>query len=74
MTPDQRDELDSLLFDQGNELVNIKFLPGTKRGLSSSEFRREAASVLKEVRSREPDAPPATGVEKTVIEEFIASA
>lgn len=73
MTPEQRSELDSLLFDQGHELVNIKFLPGPKPGLTSLEFRQEAASVLKEVGTRDPGLPPSTGREKAVIEEFVSS-
>lgn len=72
MTPEQRNELDSLLFDQGHKLVNIKFFPGPKPGLTSSEFCQEAAAVLKEVGTRDPGPPPSTGREKATIEEFLS--
>ena len=73
MAPDQRDELDQFLFDQGEgELVNIKFLPGRKPDMTSSEFRQEAASALKEAAARDPNDPPHSGRKKTEIEEFVA--
>lgn len=43
---DAPNKLHSLLFHQGRELVNIKFFPGTDRGLTSARLQEAAAHAL----------------------------
>src|ERR1700744_4370200 len=59
------DKLHTLLFNQGRELVNIKFLPGTARGLTSNRLRAAAAEAIESaIADGMKDAPPITGVKK----------
>ena len=71
MTESTKAKLHSLLFEEGSELVNIKFMPGNSRGLTSAKLSDAAADVLRSamaggVQSR----PPRTGMKKCRLEEF----
>lgn len=67
------ERLQTLLFDQGRELVNLKFLPGTDRNLSPDEFAGVVCDVLNEVFARGEfvDNPPVTGLKKRHISEVL---
>jgi len=60
------ERLHSLLFEEGRELLNIKFLPGVNRGLTPAEMSSEADGVIRSARAKGPvDQPPMSGIEKT---------
>lgn len=60
-----REVLRSFLFDEGKELKNIKFFPGTGRGITQDQMAFEAAKALKKAFSNGLiDSPPETGVDK----------
>jgi hypothetical protein len=66
MTEREMGKLHSLLFEQGRELVNIKFFPGTDRGLTASKLCEAAAGALHSALEKGPkDAPPRSGKAKT---------
>lgn len=61
-------QLSSLLFDEGRELVNFKFLPGNGRGLTADQMQEEAARVIRSAISKGPvHNPPVTGRAKRSI-------
>ena len=47
MSTNGMERLHSFLSDEGRELVNVKFFPGTDRGLSSERVAREADAALR---------------------------
>jgi hypothetical protein len=61
-------KLHSLLFDGEKELGNVKFFPGTGRGLTSDELAGAAADALKCAvdawQAGAASCPPVTGMEK----------
>jgi hypothetical protein len=61
-------KLHSLLFDGEKELGNVKFFPGTGRGLTSDDLAGAAADALKCAvdawQAGTPSRPPVTGLEK----------
>jgi hypothetical protein len=66
-----RDTLDSVLFEDGTELVNVKFFPGTGRGLSAETLSSEAAKALRSAKlawdASEPSKAPFSGRAKQPI-------
>jgi len=63
-----RTKLHSFLFAGEKELGNVKFFPGTGRGLTADELAGAAADALKCAsdawRAGESSRPPMTGIEK----------
>ena len=71
MNASKEGTLHSLLFEEGRELVNIKFFPGTDRGLTANQLSDAAAAVIRSVLSREMSHnPPTTGQRKVQLEDF----
>lgn len=68
MNTSGQERLHSVLFAKGMELVNVKFFPGTGRGLTADTLAAEAAEALSAAqRAWEvsvPSAAPVTGREK----------
>lgn len=70
MTERDMGKLHALLFEQGRELVNIKFFPGTDRGLTPSQLCDAAASAIASALAKGPkDNPPRSGRHKASIKE-----
>ncbi len=68
MTNAAQDSLHSLLFKEGKELENIKFFPGTDRGLTAEKLRNAADAVIRAALDKGPvDDAPVTGRQKTTI-------
>ena len=63
------DELLTLLFNsEGRELKNIKFFPGTDRGLTSDQMGEAAAKAIKSALAKGPkDNPPHSGRERSIL-------
>lgn len=68
MSESGKTKLHSVLFDGCKELRNVKFFPGTGRGLTSDELGGAAADALNCAidawRAGEPSCPPVTGMPK----------
>jgi hypothetical protein len=67
------DRLDSLLFEQGHELVNIKFFPGDDPTLTPDQLREAAADALEAAHAQTDNSPPRTGRQKTTLDDFQTS-
>lgn len=64
-------KLHSLLFEEGRELVNIKFMPGTDRGLTSAKLSDAAARAIDDaIQSGMVSNPPMTGMAKCRLDAF----
>lgn len=62
------EQLRELLFGDGRELVNFKFLPGTRVGLTADEMQGEAARVIRSaIDGGMFHQPPITGLVKRTI-------
>ena len=62
MSDHTKDDLHSFLFDEGRELVNIKFMPGESPDLTPDIVRAATASALRSAMSKGlVHAPPRTG-------------
>lgn len=70
MTAQGGDRLDSLLFQEGRELENIKLFPGDDPGLTSHDLRDAAADVIAAALANPKNNPPETGRAKTTLENF----
>ena len=71
MDASKEGKLHSLLFDEERELVNIKFFPGTDRGLTANQLSDAAADAIRSVLSRKVSHnPPSTGQQKVQLEDF----
>lgn len=67
-------KLHSLLFGEGRELVNIKFFPGTERGLTVSQLAEAAQAALSAALAEGPiNNPPVSGAKSQTLEAFLAS-
>jgi hypothetical protein len=65
MLTDEMECLHSFLNEEGRELRNIKFFPGTSRGLTKDQMVRAACAAIKNAFARGcPDEPPRTGKTK----------
>ena len=74
MTESAKTLLNSLLFEEGRELVNIKFFPGSNRGLTSEQLAGATASAIRSAIDKGPlNNPPRTGAEKLTLDAFLAS-
>lgn len=47
MSAGQNSTLHSFLFEEGRELVNIKFFPGSDRGLTKDQLEAAASDALR---------------------------
>ena len=56
------DDLQTLLSGNGRELVNVKFFPGTGRGLSDGQMAEAACDLLRVDFDNLVDNPPVSGV------------
>lgn len=71
MNASTTDKLHAVLFEQGRDLINIKFFPGTDRGLTAGQLRDAAASALASVIERgSPNLPPMAGRDAVKLENF----
>lgn len=67
------DRLLSLLFEGEKELVNIKFVPGTDRGLTGDQMCDAAHDALKAIfAAGVTDNPPMSGREQLTLEDAVA--
>lgn len=72
MTASNQKKLHSLLFEEGRELVNIKFMPGADRGLTSAQLSDAAARAISSaIDAGLVSAPPRTGRGKCTLDAFI---
>ncbi|MFC3165409.1 hypothetical protein [Ciceribacter thiooxidans] len=64
-------KLHSLLFEEGRELVNIKFMPGNDRGLTPAKLSDAAARAIGDaLDSGLVSQPPRTGMNKCRLDAF----
>lgn len=72
MTQSANSKLHSLLFAEGRELVNIKFFPGTDRGLTAARLSDAAEEAIRLALDGDMVSnPPVTGMVKCKLEHFI---
>lgn len=65
-----KQKLLSLLFGEGRKLVNIKFFPGTDRGITSDQLCGEAEAMIRAALSGNlVDKPPLSGRRKSSIQD-----
>jgi len=66
--------LHSLLFAEGRELVNIKFFPGSDRGLTPARLKDAAAAALAAAFAGDVvNTPPSRGRAAVGLEDFLAN-
>lgn len=71
MKQSNQKKLHSLLFEEGRELVNIKFMPGTDRGLTSTKLADAAARAIDDALACGlVSNPPHTGMTKCRLDAF----
>ena len=62
-----KESLLSLLFDHGRELTNIKFFPGTARGITADQMCEAATNAIKSALAKGPvDDPPLSGRKSSI--------
>jgi hypothetical protein len=67
------DKLHALLFEGARELENVRFFPGSDRGLTAAQLRAEAAAMIAAALAGPMvDNPPVTGRQKTSIDTLIS--
>lgn len=72
MTESAMSKLHSLLFEEGRELVNIKFMPGISRSLTSARLADAAAEGIRSaIEGGLVNQPPRTGMTKCKLEAFV---
>lgn len=65
--------LHSLLFADGRELVNIKFLPGSDRGLTPARLKEAAANAIAAAFGGELVNKPPRANEARTLEDFLTN-
>lgn len=71
MTEQAKSKLHSLLFEEGRELVNIKFMPGNNRGLTPRKLSDAAARAIGSALNGDlVSHPPRTGRAKCKLEAY----
>ena len=71
MDSQNEDKLQSLIFRPERELVNIKFFPGTDRGLTPKQLSDTAADAIKSaLDGGSQHHPPETGKQKVLLKDF----
>ena len=71
MKTSNQKRLHSLLFEEGRELVNIKFMPGNDRGLTSAKLADAAARAIDDaITSGMVSNPPMTSMAKCRLDAF----
>lgn len=69
-----KQKLLSLLFKEGRELQNIKFFPGTDRGLTADRMCAAAASAIDSaINGGLVDNPPVSGRNKSSLTDYAAA-
>lgn len=64
--------LHSLLFAEGRELVNIKFFPGSDRGLTAGRMQDAAATAISAALASDmTNLPPIVGGAAVTLEDFV---
>jgi hypothetical protein len=63
MTMRSMDQLHDFLSSGKRELVNVKFFPGSNRGLTSEQLASAAMELLSDKDSDLTNNPPVSGVE-----------
>ena len=61
------ENLHTLLSGDGRELVNVKFFPGTSRGVTDSQLAEAASELLRVDFEHLVDNPPMSGIAKASI-------
>ena len=56
-----KEKLRTFLFEEGRELINIKFFPGTRKDLTAEEMLEAAHAVLVEALTAPDQSAPHTG-------------
>lgn len=65
MSTSRMEALHSFLNEDGRELVNIKFFPGSARGLTNAQVAEEAQdAIARAIHRGLKDEPPISGREK----------
>lgn len=71
MSENGKTRLQTLLFGEGLELKNVKFFPGTGRGLTAETLGGAAADAIEDIMSAwqkgVPSSPPTTGRAKQLL-------
>lgn len=66
--------LHSLLFEEGRELVNIKFFPGTDRGLTPARLKEAAHKAIRSaLEGGLRNSPPTSGKMALTLDEFMSA-
>ena len=66
MSTSRMEQLHSFLTEEGRELDNVKFFPGTARGLTSDQISEETlVSVKRAFEGGLVDCPPVSGRQKS---------
>ena len=74
MEATQNDPLHTLLFKEGRELVNIKFLPGTARGLTAARLKDAAFKAIRSAIDGDlKNTPPSSDRSPQTLDEFLAA-
>lgn len=71
MANDNIGALHPLLFEEGRELLNIKFHPGTNRGLTKGQVADATCAAIRSALAKGPvNNPPLTGRSRARLEDF----
>lgn len=69
MTMSGKEKLLSLLFDEGRELINFRFFPGTGRGITADQMCEAAANAINSALDKGlVDNPPLSGRVSSILE------
>ena len=65
------DRLHDFLTSGGRELVNVKFFPGSNRGLNPELLAAAAHSLLSEIMASPVNRPPVSGIPQRSVREAL---
>lgn len=66
------DELHRFLISGSRELVNVKFFPGTDRGLTSDQLAAAAHELLESIMANPVNRPPLSGRKSMTLKATLA--
>lgn len=74
MSKSAKQKLFSLLFEEGRELVNLKFFPGSDAGLTEEGLYKAAEPALRQLLERASvSEPPHSGLSSATLREMLPS-